>query len=527
MVLSIEHEISNNYLQSESPAQYSNRFTSIRKSVPWLPGRGFNSKATKILAPQTAIVVGPEGPDVHTDGYGRVRVQFHWDRVGAMDDRSSAWVRVSSAWAGAELGMAAIPRRGQEVIVSWLDGNPDHPIITGCVFNERNMPPWRLADQHALTGLRSRELAPDGGNAASGRSNHLVLDDSAGQIQVQLKSDHQHSQLSLGHITRIEDNAGRKDERGQGFALESGGAGALRAAKGLLLSTDGRASAVGGIFSRTELVRCLEQALEIAKGLGEVATAHQGGKRDAGPQQGLTQAVEAMGHGVGNETRLTGPGAAGQPVVAISGQAGIASATPQDQVHYAGQNIDTVAGQNQQHFAAKSILHTAGKDIESFSLDGDIKLIANKGKIIQQAQQNAIEITADKSLTMISTTDHILVAAEKHITLTSGGAYIKLSGGNIEIVCPGNLQFKSASRAFTGPGNMKQDMPKFETGDTGRKFLLHREGDKLDKIADHHYKIKLDDGQVIEGKTGADGLTKLAEKDVMRIAEIKVWKDKA
>lgn len=527
LVVGIEHQISNNYLQSDSPAEYSNRFTCIRKNIPWRPARGFNSKASRILAPQTAIVVGPEGQDVHTDGYGRIRVQFHWDRVGARDEQSSAWVRVSSAWAGAELGMSAIPRRGQEVIVSWLDGNPDHPIITGCVFNEHNMPPWKLADQHALTGLRSRELTPDGGNAASGRSNHLVLDDSAGQIQVQLRSDHQHSQLSLGHITRIEDNSGRKDSRGEGFALESGGSGALRAARGLLLSTDGRASAVGGILSRTELVRCLAQALDIAKGLGHAAGEHQGGKRDPSAQQSLTEAVEAMGHGIGNETSLSGTGGAGQPVVAISGEAGIASATPQDQVNYAGKNIDTVAGHNQQHFAAQSILHTAGKDVESFSLDGDIRAIANKGKIIQQAQQNAIEITADKSLTMMSTTDHILVAAEKHITLTSGGAYIKLSGGNIEIVCPGNLQFKSASRAFTAPGNMKQDMPKFETGEAGRRFLLHREGDKLDKLADHHYKIKLDDGQLIEGKTGADGLTKLAEKDVMRIAEIKVWKDKA
>ena len=127
----------------------------------------------------------------------------------------------------------------------------------------------------------------------------------------------------------------------------------------------------------------------------------------------------------------------------------------------------------------------------------------------------------------MSTTDHILVAAEKHVTLTSGGAYIKLSGGNIEIVCPGKLEFKSASRAFTGPGSMSANMPTFDTGATGRKFLLHREGDKLDVLGDHNYKIKLDDGEVIEGITAADGLTKMAEKDVMRIAEIKVWMEKS
>lgn len=527
LIVGVHHSVSNNYLQQvDTPAEYSNRFTCIRKRIPWRPGRGYNSSATRILAPQTATVAAPAGEDVFTDAYGRVRVQFHWDREGNNDERSSAWLRVSTPWAGAELGLHAIPRRGQEVVVVWLDGNPDRPIISGAVYNERNMPPWKVSDQKALMGIRSRELTPDGGNAAGGRSNHLVLDDSGGQIQAQLKSDHQHSQLSLGHITRIEDNIGRKDSRGEGFALETNGAGALRASRGLLLSTDGRARAVGGTLSRDELVRCLEQALDLARSLGEAAEQHEGGARDSKPQESLTEAVSALGHGSGNEMDAEGRMPGGVPVVAITAAAGIASATPMDQTHFAGKNMDTVARHNQQHYAGKSILQTAGKDIEQFALDGDIRAIANKGKIIQQAQHNAIEITADKSVTVLSTKDHILMAAEKHITLTSGGAYIKLSGGNIEIVCPGNLIFKSASRSFTGPGSMKQDMPAFEVGATGRKFMLHRDGDKLDKLDNHNYSIKLDDGEVIEGKTGKDGLTKLAEKDVMRIAEIKVWKDK-
>lgn len=528
LVVAVEHVASNNYLMQDAPAaDYRNRLTCVRRNVPWRPGRNYHSTDTRILAPQTAIVVTPAGEDIHTDNYGRVRVQFQWDRVGTNDERSSAWIRVATPWAGAELGMNALPRRGQELVIMWLDGNPDRPIITGSVYNQDNMPPWKLASQQTLTGIRSRELAPDGGNAAGGRSNHLVLDDMRGKIQAQLKSDHQHSQLSLGHITRIEDTMGRKDSRGEGFALETEGAGAVRAARGLLLSTDGRPRAVGGTLSRDELVRCLEQALELAKGLGEAAAGHQGAERDAKPQQGLTEAVEALGHGSGNEANASGPAPGGAPVIAITAEAGIASATPRDQTHYAGQNLDTVAAHNQQHYAGKSILQTAGKDVEQFALDGDIRSIANKGKIVQQAQQNSIELTADKSVTVLSTKEHILVAAEKHVTLTSGGAYIKLAGGNIEIVCPGNLLFKSAARSFTGPGNMKQDMPKFETGDTGRKFMLHRDGDKADKVVDHNYEIKLDDGQVISGKTGADGLTQLAEKDVMRIAAIKVWKDKA
>jgi type VI secretion system secreted protein VgrG len=178
LILSVRHAATNNYLKAEEAAYYRNRLTGTRRDVPWRPGRGFNSTATRILAPQTATVVGPAGPDsIHTDEYGRVRVQFHWDRAGNRDERSSAWIRTAGLWAGAELGSAAIPRVGSEVVVQWLDGNPDRPIITGSVHNARHMPPWELATQQALTGLRSRELAPNGGNAAGGRSNHLVLDD--------------------------------------------------------------------------------------------------------------------------------------------------------------------------------------------------------------------------------------------------------------------------------------------------------------------------------------------------------------
>ncbi|MEO6917847.1 MAG: type VI secretion system tip protein TssI/VgrG, partial [Collimonas sp.] len=396
LIIDVHHIASNNYLQqADEQANYSNRLTCIRKMIPWRPGRSFQSTPTLILAPQTATVVGPSGPDsVHTDQYGRVRLQFHWDRIGNNDEKSFAFVRSAVPWAGGQKGTNAIHRVGSEVVVMFLDGNPDHPLIIGGVYNERKMPPWKLPTQQALSGTRTRELVPDGGNKPSGRSNNLVFDDTADKIQVQLRSDHQDSMLSLGHITRIEDNTGRKDARGEGFALETGAAGAVRGGRGLLLTTDGRAKAVGGTLSRDELISCLEKALDIAKGLGDAASAHQGGKRDPKPQQSLSEAVDALGHGTGNETDAKGPAPGGQPVIAISSPAGIASATPKDQTIYAGENIDTVAGRNQQHYAAQSILHTAGKDIEQFSVDGDIRTIANKGKVIQQAQNNLMEITA-------------------------------------------------------------------------------------------------------------------------------------
>lgn len=268
LVLSVRHRVSNNYLARDNQAQptYRNWFTCSRRNVPWRPGRNFNSKDTRILAPQTATVVGVPGPDhIYTDEYGRVRVQFHWDRVGKHDLNSSAWLRVSSSWAGAEQGSIAVPRVGSEVIVQWLSGDPDRPIITGSVRNEDNKPAWSLPRQRALSGLRSRELAPDRGNSAGGRSNHLVFDDTFEQIQAQLKSDHQCSQLSLGYVKRIESTQGREDERGEGWELATNAWGVARAGKGMLITTEARRNAAGPIKDLGETherLSAAQQALE-------------------------------------------------------------------------------------------------------------------------------------------------------------------------------------------------------------------------------------------------------------------------
>lgn len=250
LILEVHHQASNNYLQGkDTVAEYKNRMLCQPKAVPWRPGRSFNSTDTRLLALQTATVVGVEGQgSLNVDQYGRIQVRFHWDR----DDSGSCWVRVSSNWAGGEKGLSSHPRVGSEVIVQWLDGNPDHPIVTGSVYNQGFMPPWKLPEQRALMGLRSRELSAGGGNTPGGRSNHLVLDDTQGQIQAQLKSDHLASQLSLGHINRIDGNAGRAGPRGQGFELRTDGRGALRAQQGLLISTEGRPNARAHITDMEE-----------------------------------------------------------------------------------------------------------------------------------------------------------------------------------------------------------------------------------------------------------------------------------
>jgi type VI secretion system secreted protein VgrG len=141
---------------------YSARFTAIPRKVPYRPVR-LTKKPT--IHVQTAIVVGPSGEEIYTDKHGRVKVQFHWDRLGKSDENSSTWLRVSNAWAGTGWGAIYIPRVGQEVVVDFLDGDPDRPLVVGRVYHGTNVPPYALPDNKTRSTLKSMSSpSGDAGN---------------------------------------------------------------------------------------------------------------------------------------------------------------------------------------------------------------------------------------------------------------------------------------------------------------------------------------------------------------------------
>ncbi|MEJ8324725.1 type VI secretion system tip protein TssI/VgrG, partial [Kosakonia sacchari] len=138
----------------------------------------------KTYGPQTAKVVGPQGESIWTDKYGRVKVKFHWDRLAKGDDTSSCWVRVSSAWAGQGFGGVQIPRVGDEVVIDFINGDPDRPIVTGRVYNESSMPPWTLPDDSTRMGFMTRSKDGSKDNAS-----YLFFEDRAGSEAVELHSE--------------------------------------------------------------------------------------------------------------------------------------------------------------------------------------------------------------------------------------------------------------------------------------------------------------------------------------------------
>jgi type VI secretion system secreted protein VgrG len=153
--------------------------------------------------PQTAVVVGPPGEEIWTDIYGRVKVQFFWDRYGKMDQNSSCWIRVSQVWAGGNYGTMHVPRVGQEVIVDFLNGDPDYPIITGRVHNAMQMPPWELPANKTQSGIKTRSTPNgtpgDGAGRSPGTTNILRFEDKAGHEQLWV-----HAQKD--QLTEVENN---------------------------------------------------------------------------------------------------------------------------------------------------------------------------------------------------------------------------------------------------------------------------------------------------------------------------------
>ncbi|MDH2243987.1 type VI secretion system tip protein VgrG [Pseudomonas sp. GD03909] len=157
---------------------YRNHFTATPWDIPFRPA--LNHPKPKLLGSQTAVVTGPAGEEIHCDEYGRIRVQFHWDREAQADDKTSCWLRVSSSWAGDRNGGIAIPRVGMEVLVTFLEGDPDQPLVTGCLYHKEHQVPYDLPANKTRTVFKT--LSSPGG----GGYNELRIEDRKGAEQIYL-----------------------------------------------------------------------------------------------------------------------------------------------------------------------------------------------------------------------------------------------------------------------------------------------------------------------------------------------------
>ena len=513
------------------PLRYRTSFTCVRRRVRIVPPPPVVPRPEL----QTALVVGPENHTVWCDHLGRVKIRFlatrpdehaHADGAGSSDsDRDSAWVRVASSWAGngvgrdAQCGARLLPPVGTEVLVAFAGADPDKPVIIGQVYNGAAPPP-AFAQEDGLpgnryqSGLRSRE-------ARGRRGNQLRLDDTPGQISAQLASDHGASALNLGYLTtpRRQDDA---RPRGEGAELRTDEAIALRAARGILLSTWkllGGAADDTTQLARADYLQLLDECKALCTSLGDYAAGQAAMAIDTREQEALLARFRQWDDGSN-----TAPDAAPrEPVIAVTSPAGIGFASSKAIVSYSASTIDTAAGQHLQFTAGQRYAVNAGDGVSLFARGGGLSAIAHAGKLLLQSQRDDIAVNSAKDIQVSASNGAITVAAKSILFVTEDGSFFKLGDGAPVMGSKQALKFHAPDFLWDGPETMRAQLPLFESDGTDLAFeprlYPHLDGGvAAEGLA---YRIESAAG-ASAGTTGADGATTVLKHEQMHIARIRL-----
>jgi type VI secretion system secreted protein VgrG len=448
---------------------------------------------------ETATVVSPANEEVWTDALNRILVRMHWDRRDGT--ASTCWVRVAFSDTGGGYGSVHVPRVGEEVTIDWVGGDCDRPIATGRVYNGATQPRWH--SNGILSGYRSKEYGGQG-------YNQFVMDDATGQNRLQLFSSQASSMLHLGYLIAQDGNV-RGSYLGSGFDLRTDAYGAIRANRGLFLTTHPSSGTAQQLEVR-EARQQLDGAHGLIESLSEASTLHQAEGLTAG-QDALRAFNDATTDRVENQvsggrTAGGGTGAANhfkEPVLLVASPAGIGLSTQQSAHLGADEQVNLVSGQSTHLVAGKSLIASVAQRISLFVQNAGMKLFAAKGKVEIQAHSDNIELTAQKTVKVVSATEKVEVAASQGILLTSGGAYIRIQGGNIEIHAPGKVDVKGAQHSFNGPTSGTYDLPALPKGDLHNKLELNLTDGNLKPVPGAPYKVVFDNGTTLTGKLDANG----------------------
>lgn len=477
-----------------------------RRTVPF---RSPLEHARPVMSMQTATVAGPANAEVFTDELNRIKVRFHWDRLNSGDENASCWVRVAYSDTGGAYGGVHVPRVGEEVIVSFLDGDCDRPIVTGRVFNAEKSPPWH--SNGLLSGYKSKEYGGAG-------YNQLVMDDSTGQNRVHLYSTSTNAHLHLGYLIEQSGN-NRGSYLGSGFDLKSDAYGAVRAGQGLYVSTHPANGSARQPLDVRDAQQQLVNSESVLESLSDASETHQAESLKDGREslKAFTDATQSSVSGAssGGNTAGGGTGNANafkEPIMLFASPAGIAVSTPRSTHVAADEQLNFVSGQSTHIATGKSLVASVAQRISLFVQNAGMKLFAAKGKVEIQAHSDNVEITAQKTLRLLSATEKVEAAANQEILLTSGGAYIRISGGNIEIHAPGKIDVKGSQHSFNGPTSTTYPLPALPTSkyDTAMQYRYHDD----EPVQGAKYIATLSDGSTRQGTLDAQGRMNLSDVPV-------------
>ena len=398
----------------------------------------------------------------------------------------------------AQCGTIGLPRVGTEVLVNFLGGDPDKPVIVGQLYNQQAQPPalsniGDLPGNRYLSGIKSREI---GGS----RANRLALDDTKGEISAQLSSDHGTSQLNLGFLSRARDS-GAVAKRGEGAELRSDESVAVRGAKGVLITASGQPSASDSMLSRAELISVGELSQQVVQQLATLAEKHTGDASDQGGFSALVGRVRNLDGSAGSSSDSTGA-----PVVAVSAPAGVFIGSPESVGICAKSTLDVVSAADIHVGSGKNLLMRATRGISMFAFKLGIKLVAASGNIRIESQDGDIEITSLKRIKLIA--NEGIELQSPVIKAVAQGCQVSYGGGKISQQSSGVHTIKSSAFRHEAGGEgtpATLNLPKSNVEHDQQVLVTDLITDE--PVANRRYLIRLEDGQVFQGTTDTAGLT--------------------
>ncbi|MCU6662920.1 DUF2345 domain-containing protein [Silvania hatchlandensis] len=421
----------------------------------------------------------------HIDKYGRYRISMLFDRDNWETGFESLWVRQSRQYAGDTYGLHLPLLASTEVAISFEDGNPDRPYISGVLHDSAH------GDHITIRNYKRNVLRTPA-------NNKIRLDDSRGQEHIKVSTEYGgKSQLNLGHLVDSE-----KQKRGEGFEIRTDSWGAIRAQKGLFISADGQAKAQGPVLDMEPALARLSAALVEMESLAASARQAQALAADVSRQQKLLkQKIEQL-HA---------------EVILGSAPKGMALVSGEDMQLSASDNLTLTAGKQLDIGVQKDFTLAAGMQLSLYSREG-AKLFSSHNDIDIQAQGGNITTWSTQD-THISSGKRLVVTAQDELTLVCGGGYIRIKGGNVEIGGPGKLLIKNTGIRKAGSGSLQRAMKSFEPESFTEKFKLTHSLTQ-EPLSNQRYRIKLPGGKLIDGVTSGSGETSLMQSQVTDDMEI-------
>jgi type VI secretion system secreted protein VgrG len=408
-----------------------------------------------VMQLQNAIIAGPGGEEIYTDALNRVKVWFHWNRRNEQDERASCWVRATFPDAGQNRGGIQPLRKGDEVVIGFMEGDCDRPVIIARMYGGATQPVWH--SNGLLSGLRSKEYGGRG-------YNQLVLDDATGQNRVQLYSSSYQSQLHLGYLIQHTDNT-RGAFLGNGFDLKSDAYGAIRAGQGLFVSThSATANQPLNVTAATEQLASAESVLELTS---DASKSNQAESLDDA-HDALKKFTDATHYNVSGATASEGRTAGGgtgsangfsAPIMLMASPAGVGLSTQDSTQITANQQVNIVSGKSTHVAAGKSLVASVMEKISLFAQNAGIKLFAAKGKVEIQAQSDEMALTALKNLSITSANGRLILSAKDEVWIGAGGSYIKIGPNLIENATAGRILERCDSWDKPGPTSERVPLP--------------------------------------------------------------------